>query len=176
MCLCICVCSVVSDPCDPMNYSLVAQGRISKESTCNAGDHLQCRRPRFDPWIGKIPQKRKWQPTAVFRPGESYGQRSLEGYIPQGLKSPTWLGNWTTKTNCSLPGSSCLWDFPGKSTGASCHFLLQGIFQTQGSNLPLLPLLHWQADFLPGHHLENPLFNIMKYLVYTCYTSSLSEN
>ena len=28
----------------------------------------------------------------------------------------------------------CPWDFPGKNTGASCHFLLQGIFQTQGSN------------------------------------------
>ena len=42
----------------------------------------------------------------------------------------------------------CLWDFPGKSTGVGCHFLLQGIFLTQGSN-PQLP--HWQADFLPYH-------------------------
>ena len=37
------------------------------------------RRPRFDPWIGKIPWRRKWQPTAVFLPGESHGQRSLAG-------------------------------------------------------------------------------------------------
>ena len=35
-------------------------------------------------------------------------------------------------------------DFPGKNTGMGCHFLLQGIFLTQGWNLPLL---HWQADF-----------------------------
>ena len=32
----------------------------------------------------------------------------------------------------------CPWDFPGKNTGVSCHFLLQGIFPTQGSNLSLL--------------------------------------
>ena len=34
----------------------------------------------------------------------------------------------------SPPGSSCLWDFPGKNTGVGCHALLQGIFPTQGSN------------------------------------------
>ena len=40
--------------------------------------------------------------------------------------------------NCSLPGSSCPWDSPGKNTGMGCHFLLQGIFQTQESNPGLL--------------------------------------
>ena len=39
---------------------------------------------RFDPWAGKIPWRRKWQPTPVFLPGESHGQRSLAGYSPQG--------------------------------------------------------------------------------------------
>ena len=34
---------------------------------------LQCRRPEFDPWMGKIPWSRKWQPTPVFLPGESHG-------------------------------------------------------------------------------------------------------
>ena len=42
-------------------------------------------------------------------------------------------------------------DFLGKSTGAGCHFLLQGIFLTQGLNLCLLP---WQVDSLPPRHLE----------------------
>ena len=37
----------------------------------------------------------------------------------------------------------CLWDFPGKNTGVGCHFLLQGIYLTQGSNLSLLILLHY---------------------------------
>ena len=47
---------------------------------------LQCGRPGFDPWIGKIPWRRKWQPTPVFLPGESHGQRSLVDYSPQGHK------------------------------------------------------------------------------------------
>ena len=44
----------------------------------------------------------------------------------------------------------CPWDFPGKNTEMGCHFLLQGIFPTQGWNLPLL---HWQVDSLPLSHL-----------------------
>ena len=47
----------------------------------------------------------------------------------------------------------CPWNFPGKNTGASCHFLLQGIFLTQGLNLHLRHLLYWQADSLPLHYL-----------------------
>ena len=43
---------------------------------------LQCRRPRFSLWIGKIPWRRKWQPTPVFLPEESHGERSLAGYSP----------------------------------------------------------------------------------------------
>ena len=43
----------------------------------------------------------------------------------------------------------CPWDFLGKNTGAGCHFLLQGIFPTQGSKPGLLYLLHWQVDSLP---------------------------
>ena len=39
--------------------------------------------------------------------------------------------------DCSLPGSLWPWDFPGKNTGVGCHFLLQGIFLTKGSNLGL---------------------------------------
>jgi len=39
------------------------------------------RRPRFDSWVGKIPWRRKWQPTPVFLPGKSPGQRSLEGWL-----------------------------------------------------------------------------------------------
>ena len=45
-----------------------------------------CRRPGFDPWVGKVPWRRKWQPTPVFMPGESHGPRSLLGYSPWGRK------------------------------------------------------------------------------------------
>ena len=43
------------------------------------------------------------------------------------------------------PPGSCPWDSPSKHTGMCCHFLLQGIFLTQGSNLHLLCLLHWHG-------------------------------
>ena len=41
-------------------------------------------RRRFNPWVGKTPWRRAWQPTPVFLPGEFHGQRSLAGYSPQG--------------------------------------------------------------------------------------------
>ena len=56
-------------------------GTSSKEPAC------QCRRrkkPGFDPWVGKMPWRRAWQPTPVFLPGESHGQRSLVGCSPWG--------------------------------------------------------------------------------------------
>ena len=52
-----------------------------KESAC------QGRRCGFDPWVGKIPWGRKWQPTPVFLPEKSHGQKSLEGYSLRGRKS-----------------------------------------------------------------------------------------
>ena len=48
---------------------------------------LQCGRPWFDPWIGKIPWRRKWQPTPVLLPGKSHGQRSLVDYSSWGCKA-----------------------------------------------------------------------------------------
>ena len=44
----------------------------------------KCRRCGFDPWVGKIHWRRKWQPTSVFLPGKSHGQRSLVGCSPWG--------------------------------------------------------------------------------------------
>ena len=47
----------------------------------------------------------------------------------------------------------CPWDFLGKNPGVGCHFLLQGIFPIQKSNLHLL---RWQADSLPLSHQGSP--------------------
>ena len=44
----------------------------------------------FDPWVGKIPWRRAWQPTSVFLPGESHGQRGLEGYSPTHRVTKNW--------------------------------------------------------------------------------------
>ena len=54
-----------------------------KNPPANAGDIKRC---RFSPWAWKIPWRRKWQPTPIFLPGESHGQRSLAGYSLWGLK------------------------------------------------------------------------------------------
>ena len=42
--------------------------------------------PRFDPWVRKIPWRKKWLPTPGFLPGDFHGQRSLVGYSPWGRK------------------------------------------------------------------------------------------
>ena len=55
-------------------------GLHGKESAC------QYRRCRFDPWVRKIPWRRKQQPTPLFLPGKSQGQRSLVGYSPRSRK------------------------------------------------------------------------------------------
>ena len=55
-------------------------GSVVKNLAC------QCRRRRFDPWVRKIPWRRKWQSTPVSLPGKSHGQRSLVGYGPLGRK------------------------------------------------------------------------------------------
>ena len=60
-----------------------SSGAGGKEPAC------QCKRrkrPGFNPWVGKIRWRRKWQPTPVYLPGESHGQRSLLGYSPWGHK------------------------------------------------------------------------------------------
>ena len=72
-------------------------GAVGKESAC------QCRRCRVDLWVGKgkIPWRRKWQPTPILLPGKSHGQGSLEGYSPQGCKELDMTERLSTK--------NCLW-------------------------------------------------------------------
>ena len=62
----------------------------------------QCRRRRFDPWIRKIPWRRKWQPTPLFLPGESRGQRSLVGYSPQDRKESGTTERLNTRLSQTL--------------------------------------------------------------------------
>ena len=135
--------------------------------------HRGYRRRGFNPWVRKIPWRRKWQPTPVFLPGESHGQRSLAGSGPQGHKrvgqdsvtkqlseqnATTFLKSLPLNPNLfdsvAVPVAQscptlcdptdyrtrllCPWDSPGGNSAVGCHFLLQGIFPTQGSNPCLL--------------------------------------
>ena len=54
-------------------------GSSGKEPTCQSRRH---KTHGFDPWVGKVPWRRKWQPTPLFLPGESHGQRNLVDCSP----------------------------------------------------------------------------------------------
>ena len=70
---------------------------VVKSLLANAGD---VRDNCFKPWVGEIPWRRKWQPTLVFLPGKSHGQRSLVGYSP-----------WSWKESDTTEGlSTCIFD------------------------------------------------------------------
>ena len=65
------------------NLSFPGGGASGKEPTWQ---YKRCKRHGLDPWARKIPWSRKWQPTPVFFPGESHGQRNLADYTPRGRK------------------------------------------------------------------------------------------
>ena len=74
-----------------------------KEFTC------QCRRRKrwwFDPWIGKIPWRREWQPTLVFLPGELHRQRNLVGHSPGGHKESDTTEHARVHADCRLSKST----------------------------------------------------------------------
>ena len=74
---------------------------------------LQCWGPGYDPWEGKIPWRRKWQPTPVFLPGKFSGQKSLAGYSPWGRQESDTSEQLTLKrgkAELMEPCSGVSWD------------------------------------------------------------------
>jgi len=67
------------------NFSWFHPERDSQVVQCKKSN-CQCKRYSFDSWVGKTPWRRKWQPTPVFLPGKSPGQRNLVGYGPWSQK------------------------------------------------------------------------------------------
>ena len=81
-----------------------------KEPTCPSMRHKSL---RLDPWVAKMPRRRAWQPSPLFMPGESHGQRILGGYSPQGhTESDTTKATQHAKGMLSnlLCFSVLLWD------------------------------------------------------------------
>ena len=70
-----------------------------KQSACQC---RKCKRRRFDPWVRKIPWKRKWQPTPIFLPEKSHGQRSLVGYSSWGPKESDIMTEHICTNHCLL--------------------------------------------------------------------------
>ena len=67
----------------------------------------------------------------------------------------------------------CPWDSPGKNAGVGCHALLQRIFPTQGLNLCLLRLLHWQVGSLPLAPLKTDMLTIKKRIQATIISKTI---
>ena len=119
-------------------------------------------------WLCSVPEQ-EWNILTPFFP--SYPESQLYPESQSSLWSLSWVlcvcmcvcvcVCWVIQLcptlcdfmNHSLPSSSVHGIFPRNNTGADCHFLLQRIFPTQGSNPQLLHLLPWQTDCLPLWHL-----------------------
>ena len=85
--------------------SLVVSG---KEPACQC---KRCKGHDLNPQVGKIPWRRAWQPTPIFLPGESHGQRSLVGYSPWVTQS------WTRLRQLSMHTHVYIYMVPGWLTG-----------------------------------------------------------
>ena len=158
MCVCVCVCVCM----------LVAQSRLTLCEPTDCGSpgfsYYGILQARILEWVS-IPFFRGSSRTQGSNPGLSHFRQILyhlshQGsphknvcvcvcvcvcvYVSHSVLSDSMQphGLWPTRLLCP-------WDSPGKNSGVDCHFLLQGIFPTQGSN-PCLP--HWQVDSLPLSH------------------------
>ena len=103
-----------------INYTLVSIGiprRLRWWRIC-----LQCRRPGFNPWVGRMPWRREQLLTPVFLPGEFHGQRSLAGPSPWGHKEsamtnfhfqwvPTIIHSTQQSSICPLAKVLPHWDY-----------------------------------------------------------------
>ena len=112
-------------------------GASGKEPTCQVRRHKRC---GFDPWVGKIPWKRKWQPTPVFLPGITWTEEPGE---LQSIGSQRVRHDWATKHNTAQPSAkswAALWrGLRGKElkSPAKSHVSLLG------SRSPAQPNLNW---------------------------------
>ena len=101
-------------------------GTSDKDPTC------QCRRHKrlgFAPWVGKIPWKREWQPTLVFLPGESHGQRSPDGLQSAGPR----MGSHRVRHS----GSDLTWKTYVIGQIISSYFILRVLFKVFIKSLQL---------------------------------------
>ena len=108
---------------------------------------LQYRRPGFDPWVGKIPWRRKWLPTPAFLPGEFHGQWSLVGYSPWGHKELDmleWLSTYAHTILITLFWYFFMfWHTRSLKTGSNPPILYsKGLHWNVGCARPHPPLNH----------------------------------
>ena len=97
-----------------------------KESTGQCRRHRRC---RYCSWVREIPWRRKWQPTLIFLPGKSHGQRNLIGYSPWGHKESDTAERARTHTHPHVYIYACVciwcWSWNSNTLATSCEELTQ---------------------------------------------------
>ena len=122
-----------------------------EESIC------QSRRCGLDPWVGKIPWKRKWQPTPVFSPGKSHGQRRLVGYSPCDCKRVRHnLVTQQQQRESQILVDSCIWAFDSHSASLVFSFCVKWRDWTRWS---------WQSCCLLGAYPGHLVFPFVSFSV-----------
>ena len=130
-----------------MNIFLISAhgGTSGKEPICQ---YTKCERCGFDPWVRKIPWRGAWQPTPVFLPGESHGQRSLVGYSPWGRKELDMTGAIITHLAAAAsPGNMV----KGKFMGPTPNTLNHNLWELE----PVMCLDKVSRQFLLNHSLRS---------------------
>ena len=94
----------------------------------------QSRRCRGDPWVGKIPRRREWQPAPVFLPGEVHGQRSLVQWHPCDVEDSV-----SHRLSLAVPPVAVPWTAAGRETVKGASGLVQILV------LPFAVVLCWTA-------------------------------
>ena len=152
---------------------------------------LQCERPGFDPWVGKIPWRRKWQPTPVLLPRKSHGRRSLVSMGSQRVghdwaTSLSWTSlvaqmvkhlstMWETRVRSlgqedplekemAIHSSTIAWKIPSTEEPGRLH-VVHGVTKsrTRLSDFTLPYLLHCRQILYHLSHQGSPLFYTLLY-------------
>ena len=103
-------------------------GTSGKESACQC---RRCKRHGFNPWVRKIPWRKKWQPTPVFLPGETH-QRSPAGYSP-----------WGRKESDTTEGSPTDDNWKGSRVSSLTHSVTLGVYRLDKEEKVFISYQKW---------------------------------
>ena len=137
-------------------YLVMEKGFPGSAVVKNLPDNAEDRRHEFDPSVWKNPWRRKWQPTPVFLPGKSQGQRSLVGYSAWGCK-----GSDTTEHACTHTMKMYPYLIQNFNTNCDSFFVPQpwlhsdtftSIYKILGLSDPHVN--NWDKEIFPIHTLR----------------------
>ena len=126
---------------------------------------------KFNPWVREDPLSRKWQPTPIFLPGKSHGQRSLTGYSPWGHKEldmTAWLKiTILCLRNCLINYGSLWFNKPISSTeGGHCYFNMNHIVHFLDPTVKI-----WETSPFISSSIQNYDLELLSaWLIHCCFS------